>query len=120
MIIPDRLQRAVQRLTGALDNLEVAAARRAEIEAARGDIDQEYAVMQDDRSRLAVELDAALARSRTLDRTAEEVAGRLQRAGATVRSILAELSAGGDSAGKDLAGEIGPADTAAGAPPGPD
>jgi hypothetical protein len=119
MITPDRLQRAVHRLTGALDNLELAAARRAEIEAARGDIDQEFAVMQDDRSRLAVELDAALARSRTLDRTAEEVAGRLQRAGATVRTILAELSAGEDPAGEDSAGETDPGDTA-GAPPGPD
>ena len=120
MILPDRLQRAVQRLSGALDHLEIAAARRAEIEAARGDSDQEFAVMQDDRSRLAVELDAALARSRTLDRTAEEVAGRLQRAGATVRTILAELSAEEDPAGEGSAGEIDPTETAAGAPPGPD
>lgn len=114
MTLPDRLQRAVQRLTGALDTLEFAAARRAEIEAARADIDQEFEVMQDDRSRLAVELDAAMARSRTLDRTADEVAFRLQRAGATVRTILAELSEGELSADG-----IDPGDAGAGAPPAP-
>jgi len=114
MTLPDRLQRAVQRLTGALDTLEVAAARRAEIEAARADIDQEFEVMQDDRSRLAVELDAAMARSRTLDRTADEVASRLQRAGVTVRTILAELSSAERSAGG-----IDALDAEAGAPPEP-
>ncbi len=114
MTLPDRLQRAVQRLTGALDTLEIAAARRAGIEAARADIDQEFEVMQDDRSRLAVELDAAMARSRTLDRTADEVAFCLQRAGATVRTILAELSSGELSAGG-----IDALDAEAGAPPEP-
>ncbi len=114
MTLPDRLQRAVQRLTGALDTLEIAAARRAGIEAARADIDQEFEVMQDDRSRLAVELDAAMARSRTLDRTADEVAFRLQRAAATVRTILAELPSG------ELSPDgIDALDAEAGAPPEP-
>ena len=99
MDLPDRLQRAVQRLNGALDALDAAAARRAEAEAARADADAEFAVLQDDRSRLALELDAALARSRALDRAADEVAGRLERAGATVRDILAELAAGSAPAG---------------------
>ena len=51
--------------------------------------------MQDDRSRLAVELDAALARARGLDRAVDDVSGRLDRAGATVRDIVAALAADG-------------------------
>ncbi len=91
MDLPVALQRALGRLHGAIDALDAAAERRAEAEAARADADAEYAVMQDDRSRLAVELDAALARNRALDRVADEVAARVDRAGATVRDILAEL-----------------------------
>ncbi|WP_237477507.1 DUF4164 family protein [Lichenibacterium dinghuense] len=91
MDLPVSLQRALQRLNGAIDALDAAAERRAEADAARADAEVEYAVMQDDRSRLAVELDAALARARALDRVAGEVAARVDRAGATVRGILAEL-----------------------------
>ena len=94
MDLPDRLQRALQRLDGALDTLDTAVERCAEIDEARADADAEFAVMQDDRSRLAVELDAALARSRTLDRALEEVSGRLERAEAEVRVIAAEIAAG--------------------------
>lgn len=94
MDLPDSLARAIQRLNGSLDALEAAAERRAEAEAARGDAEAEFAVMQDDRSRLAVELDAALARSRALDRAVEQVSGRLDRADATVRGILAEMADG--------------------------
>lgn len=92
MDLPDRLQRALQRLNGALDSLDAAAERRAEAEAARADAEAEFAVMQDDRARLAVELDAALARARGLDRAVDEVAGRLDRAGATLRDILEALA----------------------------
>ena len=95
MDLPVTLQRALKRLDGALDALDAAAERRAEAEAARADADAEYAVMQDDRSRLAVELDAALARARALDRVVGDVAVRVDRAGAAVRSILAELEPAG-------------------------
>ena len=94
MDLPDRLARALKRLNGALDALDAAAERRAEAEAARGDAEAEFAVLQDDRSRLAVELDAAMARSRALDRAVEQVSGRLDRADATVRGILAEMADG--------------------------
>lgn len=92
MDLPDTLQRALRRLDGALDALEAAAERRAEADAARGDAAGEYLVMQDDRARLAAELDAALARGRALDRAAEDVSGRLERAGAEVRAVLAALT----------------------------
>ncbi|RYB03692.1 DUF4164 family protein [Lichenibacterium ramalinae] len=94
MDLPDRLQRALQRLNGALDALEAAAERRAEAEAGRADAEAEFSVMQDDRSRLAVELDAALARARGLDRAVDEVSGRLDRAGATLRDIVEALASG--------------------------
>lgn len=99
MDLPDRLQRALQRLNGALDALEAAAERRAEAEAARVDAEAEFAVMQDDRSRLAVELDAALARARGLDRAVDEVAGRLDRAGATLRDIAEAFAPAGAPSG---------------------
>ena len=41
--------------------------RRARRDAKRGDSDEELALMQDDRDRLAVELDSALSRNRVLD-----------------------------------------------------
>ena len=97
MDLPDPLQRARHRLNGARDALDAAAERRAEADAARADADAEYAVMQDDRSRLAVELDAALARTRALDRVVGDVASRVDRAGAAVRGILAELAPAGSS-----------------------
>ncbi len=97
MDLPDPLQRALHRLNGALDALDAAAERRAEADAARADADAEYAVMQDDRSRLAVELDAALARARALDRVAGDVAARVERADAAVRGILAELAPAGSA-----------------------
>ncbi len=93
MDLPDRIQRALQRLNGAIDALDAAAERRAEAEAAQADAEAEFAVMQDDRSRLAVELDAALARSRALDRAVEDVSARLDRAGAALRAIAAGLAA---------------------------
>ena len=99
MDLPDRLQSALQRLNGALDALEAAADRRAEAEAARADAVAEFAVLQDDRSRLAVELDAALARARGLDRAVDDVSGRLDRAGATLRDIVETLAAGGAPSG---------------------
>lgn len=94
MTVPERLQRALHRLGSALDHLEAAAARRAQADAARANPEDEFAVMQDDRARLAMELDAALARSRTLANANSEVASRLERASATVRAVLAEIEPG--------------------------
>lgn len=97
MTFPQTLQRALQRLGSAIDQLEAAAARRAQADAARANLEDELAVMQDDRASLALELDGALARSRALHTANAEVAKRLERAGATVRALLAEVSPGAAS-----------------------
>ena len=47
--------------------------------------------MQDDRSRLAVELDAAVDRSRTLESANAEAAKRLARAAQTIERVLGRL-----------------------------
>ena len=83
-----RLDAALKRLNAALDQLEAAAARRADADAARADLEEELVIMQDDRSRLAVELDGAVARAKSLQIASAEVARRLERVGATIRSIL--------------------------------
>jgi small-conductance mechanosensitive channel len=88
-----RLDAALKRLAAALDQLEAAAARRADAAAVGADLEEELAIMQDDRSRLAVELDGAIARANSLQIANAEVARRLERAGATVRSILAAADA---------------------------
>ena len=94
MTLPDSLANALRRLDVALASLEAVAARRAEAEAERSDADEAFTALEDDRCRLALELDGALARLQTLDRAAETVSARLERAGATVRTVLADLDAG--------------------------
>lgn len=89
MRLPERLDMPLKRLASALDHLEVAAERRAELDARRADLEEELAVMQDDRSRLAVELEAAAARVRKLEEANAEVARRLTATGASIRTVLA-------------------------------
>ncbi len=97
MSLPPRLDAALQRLASALDQLEAAAERRARADAARGDLEEELAIMQDDRSRLAVDLDGALARNRSLSHANAEVQRRLERVSATIRSILPDDESGGEA-----------------------
>jgi chromosome segregation ATPase len=88
MKLPDRLDAPLRRLSVALDHLEAAAERRAMADSRRADLEEELAVMQDDRSRLAVELDGAMARARKLDDANAEVTKRLGQASATIRAVL--------------------------------
>jgi septal ring factor EnvC (AmiA/AmiB activator) len=93
MSIPTALEAALKRLSAALDHLDAASDRRARADAARGDLEDELAVMQDDRSRLAIELNSALARVGSLDLAYRAAERRLERAGATIRAALGETSA---------------------------
>lgn len=85
----DTLDLALKRLSAAIDLLEAVEARRARAEASRANLEEEYAVMQDDRTRLAVELDATLARNKALIAANTEVARRLEFASTTIRAMLA-------------------------------
>ncbi len=84
------LDDALKRLDGALDLLEASVARRLDAERRRGDLETELQIMQDDRSRLAVELDAALARLHRVEAAADDVGERIQRAMGAVRDVLAQ------------------------------
>ncbi len=89
--LPERLEAALRRLAAALDKLEAAGERRAKADALRANLEEELAVLQDDRSRLAVELDGAIARSNALELANEEVGRRLNQASAEIRSVLTEV-----------------------------
>jgi hypothetical protein len=84
----DRIEPSLKRLRAALDLLEAAIERRARQDGARGDAQEELALMQDDRARLAVELDGALDRNRGLLAANIEAAKRLERASAAIKTIL--------------------------------
>jgi chromosome segregation ATPase len=88
--LPERLDAALKRLAAALDRLDAANDRRAKADALRANLEDELAVMQDDRSRLAVELDGAIARAKSLELANDEVARRLNGASAEIRGVLAE------------------------------
>jgi chromosome segregation ATPase len=82
------LDEALRRLASALDLLEAATARRVAAEAARADLTEELAVMQDDRARLALDLDAALARAKRLEATGQQVSRRIEKASASIRALI--------------------------------
>jgi chromosome segregation ATPase len=91
--MPEGLNVALRRLSAALDKLEAAGERRMKADALRANLEEELAVLQDDRSRLAVELDGAIARSNALELANEEVSRRLNQACAEIRSVLAGVAA---------------------------
>jgi hypothetical protein len=84
----DLLEPSLKRLRAALDLLEAAMERRARQEGAKGDAQEELALMQDDRARLAVELDSALDRNRGLLAANIEAGRRVEKASAAIREIL--------------------------------
>jgi hypothetical protein len=84
------LDQALARLMAAIGVLEAASARRAESDRSKSTLETELALMQDDRARLAVELDAALAAGSRLDATTQELARRLDHAIDEVRAVLDE------------------------------
>lgn len=86
--LPHRLDVALKRILKALDHLDAAVERRVIQDQHSGDQTQEFAVMQDDRARLAVELDGTLAKSKRLETAAKEAGKRLERASATIKALL--------------------------------
>jgi hypothetical protein len=91
----DPLEPSLERMRAALDVLEAAVERRLRFDARRADANEELALMQDDRSRLAVELDGALGQNRALSAANTAAAEILARAGAAIEDILRANSRGG-------------------------
>ena len=83
------LDEALRRLEGAVGLMEASVARRIEIERRRGDLETELQLMQDDRARLAVDLDGTLARLRRHEAAAADVGHRVERAVAAIEDVLA-------------------------------
>jgi predicted nucleic acid-binding Zn-ribbon protein len=82
------LDNALARLDSALSQLEAAARRRTEAERGRANLETELTLMQDDRARLASELDGAMARLGAIESTAADVDQRLERAMNVVNAVI--------------------------------
>ena len=83
----DPLDAALARLLSAVAGLEGAFGRKRESDLAQSDLNEAFGAMQDDRSRLAMELDAALARGQKLEAANDEVARRLEKAAAAISAL---------------------------------
>ena len=83
----DPLDAALARLLSALAAIEAAVGRRREADLAQGDLNEALGAMEDDRSRLALELDVALARGQRLEAANDEVARRLESAAAAIAAL---------------------------------
>jgi len=83
-----RLETAVAELQTALAQLERTVAAKLEDELSSAELEEELAIMQDDRSRLALDLDAALARQNALEKSRDEVLRRLEAASEGVAAAL--------------------------------
>jgi hypothetical protein len=88
---PDALDLSLKRLAAAVELLELVAERRMRHDETRANAEDEYTLMQDDRSRLAVELDSALDRSRALERASAEASERLADAAQTIGRIIERM-----------------------------
>jgi hypothetical protein len=84
----DILGAAAKRLGAALEALDRAVNLQIERRLELADQDAEYSALQEDRSRLALALDAAQGRIDALQDNQVEAARRVERASAAVRAIL--------------------------------
>ncbi|HEU6440866.1 MAG TPA: DUF4164 domain-containing protein [Microvirga sp.] len=84
------LDDAMKRLDAALGLLEASVSRRLDAEKRRGSLETELQLMQDDRSRLAEELDGALTRLHRFEAATDDVGRRVQLAILAVQNVLAQ------------------------------
>jgi len=84
------LDDAMKRLEIALGLLEASVSRRLEADKRRGDLETELQLMQDDRARLAVELDGAVTRLHRYEAAADDVSRRVRQAIGAVQTVLVE------------------------------
>lgn len=83
-----RLEASIAELQTALAQLERTVAAKLEDEVSSAELEEELAIMQDDRSRLALDLDAALTRQNALEKSRDEVLRRLETASEGVAAAL--------------------------------
>ena len=79
---------AAKRLALALDALEAALERRREADRNEAALAAQVQALGSDRSRLAADLDAQVARTRRLETTNREIAQRLDVAIGAIRSVV--------------------------------
>lgn len=85
-----QLETAIHTLEASLGQLEAAVQRRLDLDKRRGDFETELAIMQDDRARLATELDGALTRLKSVESAAEDAVARLDRAMGVIQGLAGE------------------------------
>ena len=88
----ESLEISLKQLVAAVESLEWATDLRMRHDEARATTQEEFALMQDDRSRLAVELDAAVDRSRALESANSEAGKRLAHAAQAIERVLGRLA----------------------------
>lgn len=90
MSLPPRIETAMIRLTQALGQMEAAVERAGGFAQQKANLEEQAAILQDDRARLAVELDGAQAYARRLEQANAEAERRLATIGASVAQLLAQ------------------------------
>ena len=88
----ESLEISLKRLASAVEALEWATDVHMRHDDARATTQEEFALMQDDRSRLAVELDAVVDRSRELESANSEAAKRIAHAAEAIERVLGRLA----------------------------
>ena len=91
MAVSPAISQALGQLRNAVAALEGAVARRAQKDPSVETLKKELAVMQDDRAQLALDLDAALAKSARFDAITTELDKRIDRATSLVRDVMGDL-----------------------------
>lgn len=84
---------ALRRLENAVGLVEASVARRLDAERRRGDLETELQLMQDDRARLAVDLDGTVARLRRYEAAADDVGRRVAGAIGAIQDVLGRAEA---------------------------
>ncbi|TVR06459.1 MAG: DUF4164 family protein [Salinarimonadaceae bacterium] len=90
------LDEAMRKLEASIGLLEASVARRLANERNRVDLETELQIMQDDRARLAVELDGAVDRLGKVEAASGDVARRVDRAITSIEEVLAHADGRGD------------------------